>query len=99
MLGCESGPKTNSVKGKVVVKGSSQAPAGGTVVFQSVANPEAGTIEGEHRILIQPPEQERGQPKLFDDKYRSYDTSGLTKTITAGENNITIEVEPPRARR
>jgi hypothetical protein len=93
---------------------------GGTVVFQSVANPDvqasgyieddgsfelfsnqgkAGTIKGEHRILIQPPEQERGQPKLFDDKYRSYDTSGLTQTITAGENNITIEVEPPRARR
>jgi hypothetical protein len=119
LVGCNSGPNTYSVKGKVVVKGTNKSLAGGTVMFQSVANPElqasggieddgtfelfsnqgkAGIPEGEYRIMVQPPPLETGQPKLIHDKFRSYDTSGLKRTIAAGDNNLTIEVEPPAAR-
>jgi hypothetical protein len=118
-IGCDSGPAMHTVKGKVIIKGSNQPLAGGTIMFQSVARPElqasgaieedgsfelfsnqgqAGMPEGEHRILIRPPELETGQRKLIHDKYRSYDTSGLTRTITAGENSFTIELDPPSAR-
>jgi hypothetical protein len=119
LTGCDSGPTTHSVKGKVVVKGSTETPAGGTVLFQSVENPEiqasgyieedgtfelysnqgkAGLPAGEYRVLVQSPELEASQRRIVDNKYRSYETSGLTRTIDPGENDFTIELEPPKGR-
>ncbi len=117
LTGCDKSPATYPVKGKVMIKGSSKSLAEGTVLFQSVENPEVqasggidedgsfelfsnqgkpGTLPGEHRILIQPPEVESGQSKLIADKYRRYETSGLTRTVVADENDFTIELEPWR---
>ena len=55
-----------------------------------------GTLEGDHEVLIQPPEREVGQNRVIDDRFRSYETSGIQKTVTAGENDITIEVHGPK---
>jgi hypothetical protein len=119
LAGCDSGPKTYPVKGKLVVQGSQRSLEGVTIMFESVENPSVqasgyvnedgsfelfsnqgkpGTLEGEHRILIVPPEQEYGQNKLVDDRFRAYATSGLTRTVKPGDNDFTIEVEPPKRR-
>src|SRR5688500_15233907 len=42
-----------------------------------------GTIEGEQEILIQPPELEYGQNKVVDDRFRTFETSGLKQTVKA----------------
>ncbi len=39
ILGCSSGPKTYPVKGKVVFKDTGKPLSGGTVLFESVADP------------------------------------------------------------
>jgi hypothetical protein len=57
-----------------------------------------GALEGEHHVLVQPPEVEYGRSKLIPDKYRAFDTSGITKTVAPGENDIVVELDPARAR-
>ena len=118
-VGCDSGPTMHPVKGKVVIKGSSESLAEGNIAFQSVSSPEVissgyieedgsfelysnqnkpGALEGEHRVLVQPPEVEYGRSKLINDKYRAFETSGITKTIVPGENDVLVELEGYRRR-
>ena len=62
-----------------------------------------GAIVGENRVLIkqQVINPERPPPKVIEDKYEKFETSGITVNVEPGkENNFTIKVtRHPRARR
>lgn len=72
-----------------------------------------GALEGEHRVMILPPppphprgweqKMQKGEaaasapPVRIDHRYRSFETSGLSFTVTpdASKNRFQIQVEPP----
>ena len=68
--------------------------------------PGDGAVEGEHQALVVPkrPAGDQwdevrisGQAPIIDSKYQSFDTSGLTFTVTrkAADNQFQITVTPP----
>lgn len=52
-----------------------------------------GTVAGKHRVMIEPPIPEYTEQALIANKFASFETSGLTAEVTAGENNLTIELK------
>ena len=63
---------------------------------------EDGSIEGEHRVLVVPPSPPGPAdpwklPKpVIHERFRSYETSGLTYTVTPdGPNEFKFTVDPP----
>ncbi len=73
----------------------------GTFVLETMG--KKGTVAGKHKVtLIELPGNSdlpiNKQPKReFDIKYRSYETSDLTITVSPnGENNISLKVSPAK---
>lgn len=55
---------------------------------------EPGTVEGQHKVLIQPPYLESGQKAPFHKRYASFETSKLSATVAPSDDNqVTLEVE------
>lgn len=55
---------------------------------------KAGTVAGEHRVMIVTPLLEVGQKPPIHPRYQSYDTSGLRATVEPNHRNeVTIEIE------
>jgi hypothetical protein len=54
-----------------------------------------GVLPGEYKVRVVPPQTESGRTArgLIEPRYQSFDKSGLLRTIVAGKNEITIEVE------
>src|ERR1700722_10065014 len=57
-----------------------------------------GAVEGEHRVQIVPPEDQadrrKPQKRTIQDRYRRYDTSGLSIHVQRGaQNDFTLTVE------
>ncbi|MGE3808136.1 MAG: hypothetical protein AB7K24_26030 [Gemmataceae bacterium] len=68
--------------------------------------PGDGAVPGKHRVVIVPPlhagvSDTPGQvapemlPRLLDQRYSSYDTSQLEINVSAGANEVTLEVQRP----
>jgi hypothetical protein len=57
---------------------------------------ESGTVEGDHRVMIQEPILERGEKPLVAKKYKNFDTSQLTAKVGRGNNDLNIELDPLR---
>ena len=57
-----------------------------------------GVLPGEYRVRVVPPQNEAGRTArgLIEPRYMSFEKSGVTQTIAAGKNEITIEVERPK---
>jgi hypothetical protein len=62
-----------------------------------------GSLEGRYQVLVRPPSQGRGEddPRrnipLIDPRFTRFETSGLEFEVRPGRNELTIEVERPRA--
>ncbi len=55
---------------------------------------KAGTVPGEHRVMIQPPFLETGQKPILHRRFTSYATSKLRVKVNAGgRNEVVLEVE------
>jgi hypothetical protein len=55
-----------------------------------------GLVEGEHRVLIEPPLPEYGEKAAVGKSYQRFETSGLTIFVKPGDNDVVIEVDPSK---
>jgi hypothetical protein len=55
-----------------------------------------GMVEGEHRVLIEPPLPEYGEKAAVGKSYQRFETSGLTIMVQPEDNDVTIEVDPSK---
>jgi hypothetical protein len=63
-----------------------------------------GAVAGKHRVTIQPapsadadPDSGVKTPPAFDERFKSFDTSGITFDVKPdGENDFKIEITPPQ---
>ena len=53
-----------------------------------------GTVEGEHRVLVEPPRPEYGEKAAVANKYARFESSNLKATVKPDNSNtVTIEIE------
>lgn len=86
-----------SIDGKIDGRGAS---AEGTIqpdgTFRlTTVKPNDGALLGKHRVLIAPPLPEGdtpSRPYAIDHKYISYEQSGLSVTVEAKSNDITLTI-------
>jgi hypothetical protein len=55
---------------------------------------KSGMVEGEHRVLIEPPLPEYGEKAAVGKSYQRFETSGLTINVKPEDNDVLIEVDP-----
>jgi hypothetical protein len=73
----------------------------GTFALGSVIDGQSvgGVRPGEYRVRVVPPaDEDTGKlvRRVLDPRFLSFDKSGIRLTVTAGTNDVTIEVEPPK---
>jgi hypothetical protein len=60
-----------------------------------------GVLPGKYRVMVTPPpffkgrDREKVAPRLLDDRYRTFATSGLEITVTGPMTDYTVTVDKP----
>ncbi len=125
-FGCDRGPRTYPVTGKVVFDDGRPLTSGGVVLSECLDTVGAGTnargaideeglfqlttfkdndgaLPGKHRFMVKADRDADDYLKrgiiprpVIDERFESYDTSGLEFTVEEGGNDLTLIVDLPR---
>jgi hypothetical protein len=75
-----------------IVASGDLGPDGSFELHSSLGKP--GMVEGELRVLIEPPLPEYGEKAAVGKSYQRFETSGITIAVTPEDNDVTIEIDP-----
>jgi hypothetical protein len=76
------------------ISGSGEVRSDGS--FAITTGRDNGAIPGRHRVAITPPDPNPDAPPpkvVIPQKYRSFETSGLTVDVKPGAGDVTLEVD------